>query len=78
MCEHLSLFGAFFHRSSPFAGKAEINPVLCKGDGLCSAKCPTSAVALKHFTDEALLSQIDAAGVWEETPEELEAAVGVT
>jgi ferredoxin len=35
--------------------------VLCKGDGLCNAKCPTGAIVLKHFTDEELLSQIDAA-----------------
>jgi len=47
---------------TPKGRKARVNAVLCKGDGLCSAKCPTSAVALKHFTDEALLGQIDAAG----------------
>ncbi len=41
--------------------KAVVNPVLCKGDGLCNAKCPTGAISLKHFTDEAFLSQIDAA-----------------
>jgi len=48
--------------------KAIVNPILCKGDGLCNAKCPTNAIALKHFTNEALLNQIDAAG----TPEEIE------
>ena len=41
--------------------KAWVNPILCKGDGLCNAKCPTHAIVLKHFTDEELLSQIDAA-----------------
>jgi heterodisulfide reductase subunit A len=41
--------------------KAVVNPVLCKGDGLCNAKCPTGAIQLKHFTDEELLAQIDAA-----------------
>ena len=41
--------------------KALVNPVLCKGDGLCNAKCPTGAIQLKHFTDEELISQIDAA-----------------
>jgi heterodisulfide reductase subunit A len=35
--------------------------VLCKGDGVCSSKCPTSAIFLKHFTDQDLMSQIDAA-----------------
>ncbi len=41
--------------------KAWVNPILCKGDGLCTTKCPTNAVVLKHFKDEAILSQIDAA-----------------
>jgi heterodisulfide reductase subunit A2 len=46
---------------TPNGKKARVNPVLCKGDGLCNAKCPTSAIILKHFTDEELLGQIDAA-----------------
>jgi len=41
--------------------KAKVIPVLCKGDGLCNRRCPTGAIQLKHFTDEELLSQIDAA-----------------
>lgn len=41
--------------------KAEVNPVLCKGDGLCNAACPTGAIILKHYTDEEILCQIDAA-----------------
>ena len=41
--------------------KAWVNPVLCKGDGVCNTKCPTGAIVLKHFTDEEILSQIDAA-----------------
>ena len=46
---------------TPRGKKAHVNPVLCKGDGLCNAKCPTHAIILKHFTDEELLGQIDAA-----------------
>ena len=41
--------------------KARVNPILCKGDGLCNAKCPTQAIYLKHFTDEEIFRQIDAA-----------------
>jgi len=41
--------------------KASVNPVLCKGDGLCNTKCPTGAIYLKHFNNEEILSQIDAA-----------------
>jgi heterodisulfide reductase subunit A2 len=40
--------------------KAMVNPVLCKGDGLCNAKCPTGAISLKHFTDDEIISEIDA------------------
>ncbi len=40
---------------------ASVNSVLCKGDGLCNVVCPTSAISLKHYTDEELLGQIDAA-----------------
>jgi heterodisulfide reductase subunit A2 len=46
---------------TPKGKKAWVNPILCKGDGVCNAKCPTNAIVLKHFTDEDLLSQIDAA-----------------
>jgi heterodisulfide reductase subunit A len=46
---------------TPHGRKAWVNPVLCKGDGLCTTKCPTRAIVLKHFTDEAILNQIDAA-----------------
>ena len=54
-------YGAIEFRKTREGSKAVVNPVLCKGDGLCNAKCPTGAVFLKHFTDEDLVSQIDAA-----------------
>jgi len=40
--------------------KANVNPALCKGDGLCNTKCPTGAIYLNHYTREEILSQIDA------------------
>jgi heterodisulfide reductase subunit A len=45
---------------TPKGKKAWVNPVICKGDGVCNTKCPTGAIVLKHFTDEALHGQIDA------------------
>jgi len=77
-CITACTYGAIEFVDTPKGRKARVNPVLCKGDGLCAAKCPTGAVALKHFTDQALHSQIDAAGVWEETLVELEATVAKT
>ena len=54
-------YGAIQFHDTPKGKKAIVNPVLCKGDGLCNAKCPTNAIVLKHFTNEALCGQIDAA-----------------
>ena len=54
-------YGAIEFRDTREGKKAKVNTVLCKGDGLCNAKCPTGAISLKHYTDDALLDQIDAA-----------------
>ncbi|MBS3780501.1 MAG: CoB--CoM heterodisulfide reductase iron-sulfur subunit A family protein, partial [Desulfovermiculus sp.] len=56
--------------------KALVNPVLCKGDGLCNAKCPTGAISLKHFTDQEIVSQIDTIATEEGVDQELDMAVG--
>jgi heterodisulfide reductase subunit A len=60
-CVSACAYGAIELRETRQGKKAVVNPVLCKGDGLCNAKCPTGAIQLKHFTDEELLAQIDAA-----------------
>ena len=60
-CITACTYGAIEFRETPQGRKAWVNPVLCKGDGLCNAKCPTNAIYLKHFTDEEILCQIDTA-----------------
>jgi len=60
-CISACTYNAIEFRTTRQGQKAGVNPLLCKGDGLCNAKCPTGAIFLKHFTDEDLLSQIDAA-----------------
>lgn len=60
-CIAACTYGAIEFRETRLGRKAVVNPILCKGDGLCNAKCPTGAIVLKHFTDDALLDQIDAA-----------------
>jgi len=60
-CISACTYGAIEFHDTRQGKKAGINPVLCKGDGLCNAKCPTGAISLKHYTDEEILSQIDAA-----------------
>ncbi len=75
-CVSACAYGVLELRDTKKTKKATVNPVLCKGDGLCTTKCPTGAIQLKHFTDEELLSQIDAAFPEEEAIEQLDAAVG--
>jgi heterodisulfide reductase subunit A len=60
-CVSACTYGAIELRETRRGKKAFVNPVLCKGDGLCTSKCPTLAIQLKHFTDEEILAQIDAA-----------------
>ena len=75
-CITACTYGAIEFHDTPQGKKARVNPVLCKGDGLCNAKCPTGAISLKHFTDEEILSQIDAAVPEEEIIQQMDAAVG--
>jgi heterodisulfide reductase subunit A len=72
-CISACAYGAIEFHDTPQGKKATVNPVLCKGDGLCNAKCPTAAISLKHYTNEEILSQIDAAvPAPEEVPELVE------
>jgi heterodisulfide reductase subunit A len=60
-CITACTYGAIEFHDTPQGKKARVNPVLCKGDGLCNTKCPTGAIFLKHYTDEEVFCQIDAA-----------------
>ncbi len=60
-CITACTYDAIEFRDTPNGKKAWVNAVLCKGDGLCNAKCPTNAIVLKHYTDEEVFCQIDAA-----------------
>jgi heterodisulfide reductase subunit A len=75
-CITACTYGAIEFYETPQGRKARVNPVLCKGDGLCNTKCATNAIQLKHFTDEEILSEIDAAFPKEEVVQPLDVAVG--
>jgi heterodisulfide reductase subunit A len=75
-CISACTYGAIEFRETRQGKKAVVNPILCKGDGLCNAKCPTGAISLKHFTDEEIFSQIDAAVPEKEIIQQMDAAVG--
>jgi heterodisulfide reductase subunit A len=73
-CISACTYSAIEFRETRQGKKAVVNPVICKGDGLCNARCPTGAIVLKHFTDEELVSQIDAAVPEEEIIQQMDAA----
>ncbi len=60
-CISVCTYDAIAFHETPQGKKAGVNPILCKGDGLCNSRCPTGAISLKHFTNEEIFSQIDAA-----------------
>jgi heterodisulfide reductase subunit A len=75
-CITVCAYGAIEFYDTPQGRKARVNPVLCKGDGVCNTVCATLAIQLKHFTDEELVSQIDAAIPKEEIIQHIDTAVG--
>jgi len=75
-CITACTYGAIEFYETPAGRKAKVNPVLCKGDGLCNTKCATNAIMLKHFTDEEVISEIDAAVSGDEIMKQIDAAVG--
>jgi heterodisulfide reductase subunit A len=62
-CISVCKYGAIEFMETPQGKRAKVNPILCKGDGLCNSRCPTGAISLKHFTDEEINCQIDQAAL---------------
>jgi heterodisulfide reductase subunit A len=60
-CISICTYGAIDFNDTALGRKARVNPVLCKGCGVCNTVCPTEAIQLQHFTDQEILSQVDAA-----------------
>ena len=58
-CFDVCSYGAVELKKTSKGQKAYVNPVLCKGDGLCNAFCPTSAIQLRHFRDEQINSELE-------------------
>jgi heterodisulfide reductase subunit A len=73
-CLAACTYDAIHWRKTKQGKKAEVNPALCKGDGLCCSNCPTDAIVLRHYTNEEVFNQIDAAlsESWSSTSEKIE------
>jgi heterodisulfide reductase subunit A-like polyferredoxin len=41
-------------------GVAEIEPAACQGCGICASECPRKAITLQHYSDDQIISKIDA------------------
>jgi heterodisulfide reductase subunit A len=60
-CVDVCAYDAIHLNATKAGKKAEVNPALCKGDGLCCSNCPTDAIVLRHYTNDEVFNQIDAA-----------------
>jgi heterodisulfide reductase subunit A len=58
MCAKVCPYNAI--KVDPKTKKIEYIEALCKGCGTCGAECRFGAITMKHFTDEQIISQIDA------------------
>ncbi|AEH60521.1 methyl-viologen-reducing hydrogenase delta subunit [Methanosalsum zhilinae DSM 4017] len=57
LCEDVCIFG----KIRVIDSKAVVDEISCQGCGTCSAACPTDAIDMRHFTDEQIFAQIEAA-----------------
>jgi heterodisulfide reductase subunit A len=59
LCARVCPFNAIItHKET---NKTEVIEAACTGCGTCGAECPYEALTMRHFTDEQLFAQIDAA-----------------
>jgi Coenzyme F420-reducing hydrogenase, delta subunit len=59
LCEKVCPFNAIFVNEE--TKKAEVIEAACSGCGTCGAECPQGAIISRHFTDDQIYAQIDAA-----------------
>jgi heterodisulfide reductase subunit A len=60
MCAANCPYGAIEIVETPKGPKAKFIEVACKGCGVCAATCYKRAIAMSHYTDEQLNSQVEA------------------
>jgi heterodisulfide reductase subunit A len=59
MCTKVCPFNAI--KTIPEKKKVELIEAACAGCGTCGAECPFNAITMRHFTDDQIMAQVDAA-----------------
>ncbi len=62
ICTSLCPYGAIVMKKVGKKRKAETVAASCKACGICASHCPTFAISMGGFTNEQLISQIEAFG----------------
>jgi heterodisulfide reductase subunit A len=57
ICNNMCPFNAISFLADQ--GVSEVNKALCQGCGTCVAACPAGAISGTHYSDEAILAQIE-------------------
>ncbi len=60
MCAKVCPYHAIIAPDKKAGMYPEVIQAACAGCGTCGAECPTDAITMRHFTDEQIISQIDA------------------
>ena len=60
ICEYLCPYGSIKVAATEAGDKALTISASCKGCGICASKCPRQAITMGRFTEEQVISQIDA------------------
>jgi heterodisulfide reductase subunit A len=60
-CVRVCPFHAFVGGEAKKKIKAEVIEALCQGCGTCAPECNFHAITIRHFTDQQMVAQIDAA-----------------
>ncbi len=66
ICSKVCPYGAITDPDRKAGRFPEVIEAACSGCGTCAAECPTDMVAMRHYTDEQIMAQIDA--ICEEKP----------